>query len=100
VHRRHMPEPARGGERELPGAGTKIDDGGGLVQAMRLEGGHVFGWIGIPLLAVIARHECRVEVFGSRMRQFVDHPLVGHVGSACSRATVLRLLQSRSTGTV
>ena len=29
---------------------------------------------GIPLLAVEAGHEGRVEVLGSRVRQFVDHP--------------------------
>jgi hypothetical protein len=78
VHRRHVPEPARRGERELPGSGGQVQDGGGSVQAIRLEDGQVFGWVGIALLAVVARHEVGVEVFGSRVRQFVDHPRLGH----------------------
>ncbi len=78
VDRRHVPEPARRGERELARSGAKIDDGGAAVQAVRLEYGQVFGRVGIPLLAVVTGDEGRVEVFGSRVGKLVDHPGVSH----------------------
>jgi len=78
VDRRHVPEPARRGKRELPRAGAQIHDGGAAVQTVRLEHGQVLGRVGIPLFAVVAGHEGRVEVLGSRMRQFVDHPGLSH----------------------
>jgi hypothetical protein len=74
VHRRHVPEPARRRDRELPGARADVHHDGRGVQPVRLEGGQVRGRIGISLLAVVTRHERRVEVFRSRVRQFVDHP--------------------------
>ena len=78
VHRRHVPEPARGGERELPGPRSQIHQGGGSVQALRLEAGQILGRIRVTLLAVVTRDERGVEVLGSRVRQFVDHPGFSH----------------------
>jgi hypothetical protein len=69
-----VPEPARRRQRELSGARADIHDSGCRAQAVRLEGSQVLGRIGIPLLAVVTGHEGRVEMFWSRMRQFVDHP--------------------------
>ena len=69
-----MPEPAGGGERELPGTRPQVHDRGALVQAMGREGRQILGRAGIALLPVIASHEGRVEMFRSRVRQFVDHP--------------------------
>jgi hypothetical protein len=40
--------------------------------------GQVLSGIGIALLALVARHEDRVKVFRARMRQFVQHPRLGH----------------------
>jgi len=74
-----LPSPAssarsRSRERELPGAGPEVHDRGVSVQALRSESVQVLGRIRVPLLPVEAGHEGRVEVFGSRVRQFVDHP--------------------------
>ena len=99
VHRRHVPEPARRGERELPGPRGEVQDGGGLVQAVRLEDGQVLGRVGIALLAVIACDELGVEVFGSRVRQFVDHPGLGHDAILLAPATRFLALPG-STDTV
>ena len=44
------------------------------VKAVRREGVQVLGRVGITLLPVEAGHEGRVEVLGSCVRQFVDHP--------------------------
>ena len=49
-----------------------------IFQAHGLEDGQVLGRVGIALLAVIACDELGVEVFGSRVRQFVDYPGLGH----------------------
>jgi hypothetical protein len=40
--------------------------------------GEVLSGIGIALLALVARHEDRIKVFRARMRQFVQHPRLGH----------------------
>src|SRR6516162_9538657 len=42
------------------------------------EAGQVRCRIGVALLAVVTRDEGGVEVLGSRMRQFVEHPGFGH----------------------
>ena len=44
------------------------------VQALCREGVQVLGRVRVALLPVEAGHEGRVEVFGSRVCQFVDHP--------------------------
>ena len=74
VHGCHVPEPAGGGERELPGARAQVHDSGARAQAVRRESGQVLGRVGIALLPVVAGHEGRVQMLRSRVRQFVDHP--------------------------
>jgi hypothetical protein len=78
VDRRHVPEPRGRGERELADPGAEVQDIRGPVQAVRLEDGQVLLRVGITLLPVVTRHEGRVEVFWSRVCQFVDHPALGH----------------------
>jgi len=53
----------------------------------------------MALLAVVSGHEGRIEVFGSRMRQFVDHPGLGHELILPARVTRFPVV-SRSTDTV
>jgi len=99
VHRHHVPEPARRGERELPGPRTQVHDGGTPVQTVRLEDGQVLGRVGIALLAVVTRHKGGVEMFGPRVRQFVDHP--GLVHEAILPASATRFpVAPRSTDTI
>jgi hypothetical protein len=74
VHRRHAPEPPGRPERELPGARAQVHHRGVGAQAPRRESVQVLGRIRISLLTVEAGHEGRIEVLGSRIRQFVDHP--------------------------
>jgi len=69
-----VPEPPGRRERELPGARAQVDHCRVIVQALGREGVQVLGRVRIPLLPVEAGHEGRVEVFGSRVCQFVDHP--------------------------
>ena len=75
---RDVPEPAGGRERELPGARAEVHHGGGPVQAVRLERGQVGGRVRIALLAVVARHEGRAQVFRPGVGQLVDHPWLRH----------------------
>jgi hypothetical protein len=42
------------------------------------EHGQVLAGIGRALLALVAGHEDRIEMFRTRMRQFVEHPHLGH----------------------
>jgi hypothetical protein len=74
VHGRHVSEPAGGGERELPGARAQVHDGGGRTQAAGRHGLQVLGRVGVALLPDVTGHEGRIQVLGSRVRQFVDHP--------------------------
>jgi hypothetical protein len=73
-----MTEPARRRYRELPGARTEIHQAGGGSQAVGLELGQVRFWIGVPLLTVESGNKGLVEVFRSRVREFVKHPGIGH----------------------
>jgi hypothetical protein len=68
VHGRHVPEPAGGGERELPGTRAQVHDSGARVQAVGGKGVQVLGRVGIALLPVVAGHEGRVEMLRSRVR--------------------------------
>jgi hypothetical protein len=73
-----VPEPARGRQGELAGSRAQIHHDRVRVESVRLESGQVFRWIRIPLLPVEPGHESLIEVLGSRIRQLVDHPVLGH----------------------
>ena len=82
-----MPEPAGGGEGELPGARSQVHDSGARAKAVGVERVQILGRVGIALLPVVTGHEGRVEVLGSCVRQFVDHPCLSHEAIVPGTAT-------------